>query len=173
MTNTNAQRLRACYVSRLTALHPALRFIGDHSGGGPIHFERGARFLDLRGVVFQLGGERRYLLLLLGDGRLQAFDCAIELGLPGGIENGLGPDVAFGRKSTRIGSIGGGRAQSSIGVDHHHSSRGDGNRRTEDVVDKAPVTFLAEHTVHSGMVANDDIVIDAGDPGPGMLPMAT
>src|SRR5213075_1129437 len=75
--------------------------------------------------------------------------------------------VAFGRKSTRIGSIGGGRAQSSIGVDHHHSSRGDGNRRTEDIVNGTPVTDLSKNTVHSGMVANDDIVIDAGDPGPG------
>ena len=148
-------------------------FVHYHSGRRHTDFELVVRFLHLHSVVFQLGGERRYLLLLLGDGRLQAFDCAIELGLPGGIENGLGPDVAFGRKSTRIGSIGGGRAQSSIGVDHHHSGCGGGNRRTKDVVDKAPVTFLAEHTVHSGMVANDDIVIDAGDPGPGMLPMAT
>src|SRR5438552_6730874 len=167
MTNTNAQKLRACYVSRLIASHPALRFIDDHSGGGLIRFERGARFVDLRGVVFQLGGERRYLLLLLRDCCLQAFNYAIEHGLPGGIGNGLGPDVAFGRKSTRVVSIGGGRAQSAVGVDHHHSSRGGGNRRTKDVVDKAPVTFLAEYTVHSRTVSNDDIVIDAGDTGPG------
>src|SRR5947208_16306455 len=114
MTNTNAQRLRACYVSRLIALYPALRFIDDHFGGGLIHFERGARFLDLRGVVFQLGGERRYLLLLLRDCCLQAFNYAIKHGLLGSVGNGLGPDVAFWRKSTRIRSIGSGRAQSPI-----------------------------------------------------------
>src|SRR6266436_586818 len=167
MTNTNAQRLRACYVSRLTALHPALRFIGDHSGGGPIHFERGARFLDLRGVVFELGGERRDLLLLLRDCCLQALNCPIEHGLFGGVGNGLGPDTAFGGKSTRVRSIGSGRAQSTIGIDHHHSSRGRGNRRTEDIVNGAPVTDLTKDTVHARVMTNDDIVIDAGDTGTG------
>src|SRR5207253_4245926 len=167
MTNTNAQRLRACYVSRLIALYPALRFIDDHFGGGLIHFERGARFLDLGGVVFQLGGERRYLLMLLRDCCLQVLNCAMKHGLFDGIGNGLGPDVAFGRKSTRVVSIGGGRAQSSVGVDHHHSSRGGGNRRTEDIINGAPVTDLTKDTVHARVVTNDDIVIDAGDTGPG------
>src|SRR6267154_2916741 len=167
MTNTNAQRLRACYVSRLIALYPALRFIGDHSGGGPIHFERGARFLDLGGVVFQLGGERRYLLMLLRDCCLQALNCAIEHGLFDGVGNGLGPDTAFGGKSTRVRSIGSGRAQSTIGIDHHHSSRGRGNRRTEDIINGAPVTDLTKNTVHTRVVTNDDIVIDAGDTRPG------
>src|SRR5439155_5935511 len=77
--------------------------------------------------------------------------------------NGLGPDAAFGRKSTRVGSIGGDRAQSSIGIDHHDSGRRCGNWRTGDVVDKAPVTLLAKHTVHTGVVANDDIIIGGGD----------
>src|SRR5438094_4578465 len=167
MTNTNAQRLRACYVSRLIAWHPASRFIDDHSGGGLIHFERGARFLDLRGVVFQLGGERRYLLMLLRDCCLQALNCAIEHGLFDGIGNGLGPDAAFGGKSTRVRSIGSGRAQSPVGIDHHHSSRGGGNRRTEDIVNGAPVTHLTKDTVHARVMTNDDIVIDAGDTGPG------
>src|SRR5438874_13728783 len=167
MTNTNAQRLRACYVSRLIASHPALRFIDDHSGGGLIHFERRARFLDLRGVVFQLGGERRYLLLLLRDCCLQALDCAIEHGLFGGIGYGLGPEAAFWRKSTRIRSIGSGRAQSPIGIDHHHSSRGGGNRRTENIINGAPVTDLTKDTVHARVMTNDDIVIHAGDTGPG------
>ena len=165
MTNTNAQRLRVCYVSRVVAFYSALRFIDDHLGQRLIHFEHGACFLDLDGVVFQLGGERRYLLLLLRGRCLQAFNYMIEHCLFGGIVNGLGPDAAFGGKSTRIVSIGGGRAQSSIGVDHHHSGRGGENRRTKDVVDKAPVTFLAEYTVHSRMVANDDIIIDAGNTG--------
>ena len=129
--------------------------------------ELAARFLDLRGVLFQLGGERLYLLLLLRDGCLQVLNCAIEHGLLGGIGNGLGPDVAFGRKSTRIGSIGSDRAQSSIGIDHHHSGRGGGNRRTENIVDSAPVTDLAKYTVHTRVVADDDIVIDAGDTRPG------
>src|SRR5207244_4567551 len=69
--------------------------------------------------------------------------------------------------STRIGSIGGGRAQSPIGIDHHHSSRGRGNRRTEDIINGAPVTDLTKDTVHARVVTNDDIVIDAGDTGPG------
>src|SRR5438477_6632319 len=149
MTNTNAQRLRACYVSRLIALYPALRFIDDHFGGGLIHFERGARFLDLGGVVFQLGGERRYLLMLLRDCCLQVLNCAIEHGLLGSVGNGLGWDVASGRKSTRVVSIGGGRAQSSVGIDHHHSSRGGGNRRTEDIVNGAAVTHVTQDTVQA------------------------
>src|SRR5262249_15095051 len=32
-----------------------------------------------------------------------------------------------------------------------------------DMIDIAPVTFLAKNTVHTGVVADDDIVIDAGD----------
>ena len=82
------------------------------------------------------------------------------------IGNGLGPDAAFGRKSTRIGSIHADRAQSSIGIDHHHSGRRGGNRRTKDIVDSAPVTDLAKNTVHTRVVADDDIVIDAGDTRP-------
>ena len=159
--------LTCTHRSRASLHRTALTFVHYHSGRQLTDFELFVRFLDLRGVVFQLGGERRYLLLLLRDCCLQALDCAIEHGLFGGIGNGLGPEAAFWRKSTRIRSIGSGRAQSPIGIDHHHSSRGRGNRRTKDVVDKAPVTFLAEYTVHSRMVANDDIVIDAGDTGPG------
>ena len=130
----------------------------NHFDLGLIHFELSVRFLDLRGVLFQLGCERLYLLLLPRDSCLQAFDCAIEHGLLGGVGNGLGPD-AFGRKSTRGGSIGGGRAQSAIGIDHHDKGRGGGNRRTMDIVDKAPVTFLAKNTVHTGVMADDDIII--------------
>src|SRR4029077_18355684 len=70
---------------------------------------------------------------------------------------------AFGRKSTRVGSIHGDRAQSSIGIDHHHSGRGSGNRRTGDIVNSAPVTDLAKNTVHTRVVADDDIVIDGDD----------
>ena len=120
----------------------------------------------MRSLLFELGCERLYLLLLLRDGCLQALKCAIEHSLSGGgVGNGLGPD-AFERKSTRIGSIGADRAQSSIGIDHHNSGRGGGNRRTKDVVDGAPVTDLAKNTVHTGVVANDDIVIRGGDPRP-------
>ena len=81
--------------------------------------------------------------------------------------DGLRPDSAFGRKPTRIGSIHGDRAQSSIGIDHHNSGRGGGNRRTKDIVDRAPVTDLAKNTVHTRVVADDDIVIDSGDTRPG------
>ena len=119
----------------------------------------------MRGVLFQLGRERLYLLLLLGDGCLQALNRVIEHGLLGGVGNGLGPD-AFGRKSTRGGSIGGGRAQSSIGIDHHHKGRSGGNRRIMDIVDKAPVTFLAKNAVHTGVMADDDIIIGRSDTRP-------
>ena len=152
---------------RLSASHiAALRFVHNHFGRRLIHFELGARFLDLRSLLFELGCERLYLLLLLRDGCLQALKCAIEHGLLGsGVGNGLGPD-AFGRKSTRVGSIGGDRAQSSIGIDHHHSGRRGGNRRTKDIVDSAPVTDLAKNTVHTRVMADDDIVIDGGDTRP-------
>ena len=46
-----------------------------------------------------------------------------------------------------------------------HCRRG-GNRRTIDIVDKASVTFLAKHTVHTRIVADDDVVIDGGDTRP-------
>ena len=117
----------------------------------------------MRILLFNLGGERLYLLLLLRNGCLQTLNCLIQHGLLGGIGNGLGPDAAFGRKSTRIGSIHGDRAQSSIGIDHHHSGRGGGNRRTGNIVDSAPVTDLAKNTVHTRVVADDDIVIRGGD----------
>src|SRR5438552_9415321 len=102
----------------------ALRFVHNHFGCRLIHFELVVRFLDLRGVLFQLGCERLYLLLLLRDGCLQALNCLIEHGLLGGVGNGLGPDAAFWRKSTQVGSIRGDRAQSSIGIDYDHSRRG-------------------------------------------------
>ena len=34
---------------------------------------------------------------------------------------------------------------------------------TEDIVDSAPVTDLTKNTVHARVVADDDVVIDAGD----------
>ncbi len=107
-----------------------------------------------------------YLLLLLRDGCLHALKCALEHGLLGGVGNGLGPDAAFGRKSTRVGSVHGERAQSSIGIDHHDSGRRGGNRRTGDIVDSAPVTDLAKNTVHTRVVTDDDIVTGGGDTRP-------
>src|SRR5207249_11225466 len=73
-----------------------------------------------------------------------------------------------GRKSTRVGSIDGERAQPSIGIDKHDSGRRGGNRRTEDVVDKAPVTYLAKNTVNTRVAADDDVVIDGGEIGAGL-----
>ena len=122
-------------------------------------FRAGRSLSGFAYLLFNLGGERLYLLLLLGGRCLQVLNCLIEHRLLGGIGNGLGPDAAFGRKSTRIGSIHGDRAQSSIGIDHHNSGRGGGNRRTENIVDRAPVTDLAKNTVHTRVVADDDIVI--------------
>src|SRR5207253_3177519 len=49
------------------------------------------------------------------------------------------------------------------GIDQHDSGRRCRNRRTDDVVDSAPVTDLAKHTVHTRVVADDDIVIGGGD----------
>ena len=145
-----------------------------HFGRRLTHFELGVHFLDLRSVLFELGGERLYLLLLLRGRCPQVLNFEIERRLLGsGIGNGLGPDAAFGRKSTRIGSIHGDRAQSSIRIDHHHSGRGGGNRRTKDIVDRAPVTDLAKNTVHTRVVTDDDIVIAVVIPDPAIVPRAT
>ena len=122
--------------------------------------------MDLRGLLFKLSRENLYLFLLLRDCRLQLLNFAIEHGVWLGA---LGSD-ALGRlrkKSTRVGSIDGGRAQPSIGIDEHESGRPGGNRRTEDVVDMAPVTYLAKNTVHTRVMADDDIVIGGGDTRPG------
>src|SRR5256886_15362399 len=131
-----------------------------------MHLELVVHFLDLRGLLCQLGCERLYLLLLLRDRCPQVLNFEIEHGLLGSVGNGLGPDAAFGQKSTQVGSIGGDRSQSSIGIDHHHSGRGGGNRRTGDIVDSAPITDLAKNSVHTRVVADDDIIIDAGDTRP-------
>src|SRR5439155_6753632 len=141
--------------------------VHNHFGRRLTRLNLGVHSLDLRSLLFELGRKHLYLLLVLGDGCLQVLYCAIEHGLPGGIGNGLGPEVAFWRKSTRIRSIGSGRAQSPIGIDHHHSSRGGGNRRTEDIINGAPVTDLTKDTVHARVMTNDDIVIHACDTGPG------
>src|SRR5947208_10352871 len=148
----------------------SFRFVHNHFGPRLTHFELGVHFLDLRSVLFKLGCERLYLLLLLRGRCPQVLNFEIEHGLLGGVRNGLGLDSALGRKSTRVGSIGGDRAQSSIGIDHHHSGRGGGNRRTGDIVDSAPVTDLAKNTVHTRVVADDDIIIDGSDTRPSHSP---
>src|SRR5262249_44983963 len=60
-------------------------------------------------------------------------------------------------------------AQSTIGIDAHHT--GDSaevvNVRAIDVADIADVIFLAKTTVHTRMMADDDVIIDDGDPRPG------
>jgi hypothetical protein len=71
----------------------ALRFVDNHFGRRLSHFELGIRFLDLRGVLFELGGERLYLLLLLRDRCPQVLNFEIEHGLVGSVGNGLGPDA--------------------------------------------------------------------------------
>ena len=132
-----------------------LLFVTDDLRRWLAHLELGAHFLDLRGLLFELGCQIR-------DNGFQFLNFAIEHGLLGGVGNGLGLD-ALGRKSTRIGSIDRERAQPSIGIDEHKSGRPSGNRRTRDVVDKASVTYLAKNTVHTRVVADDDIVIGYGE----------
>ncbi len=131
------------------------------------HFKPRIHFLDLRSLLLKLGRENLYFFLLLRHCCLQLLNFAIEHGVWLGA---LGSD-ALGRlrkKSTRVGSIDGSSAQSSIGIDEHESCRPCGDRRTEDVLDKAPVTDLAENTVHTRQVADDDIVIGGGDTIPGV-----
>src|SRR5213079_955226 len=48
----------------------------------------------------------------------------------------------------------------------HHSGRGGGNRRTGDIVDSAAITDLAKNTVHTRVMADDDIIIDGSDTRP-------
>ena len=48
-------------------------------------------------------------------------------------------------------------------IDHHGNGRRGGNRRAEDIVDSAPVTNLAKNTVHTRVMADDDVVIDTGN----------
>ena len=125
----------------------------------------GAHFSDLRGLLFKLRCEALYLFLLLHDRCLQRLNFEIELGLLDVGHGGLG---GFGGKSARVGSSDGERTQSSIGIDEHKSRRPCGNRRTDDVVDKTPITYLAKNTVDTREVADDDIVIGGGDTIPGL-----
>ena len=48
------------------------------------------------------------------------------------------------------------------------SGRSCGNRCTVDIVDKAPVTFLPKNTVHTRVMADDDIVIGGGNTRSGL-----
>src|SRR6266516_2293429 len=141
-------------------------FIRDRSRCCLVQFHLGAHLLDLRGLLFELGRENLYLFPLLRDRCLQLLNFEIEHGLLRALRN-VGPGGGLGRKSTRVGSIDGERAQPSIGIDEHDSCRPGGNRRTEDVVDKAPVTYLAKNTVNTRVAADDDVVIDGGETSAG------
>lgn len=70
-------------------------FVHNHFGRRATHFELIVRFLDLRGVLFQLGCERLYLFLLLRDRCPQVLNFESEHDLLGGVGNGMGPN-AFG-----------------------------------------------------------------------------
>ena len=95
----------------------SLRFVHNHFGLWLIHFELGTRFLDLRSVVFQLGGEPLYLLLLLRDRGSQVLNFQIKDGLLSGIGNGL---EAGRQRFTGNSPAGNGHcAQPSIGIDEH------------------------------------------------------
>jgi len=123
--------------------------------------------LDLRCLISELPRESLYLFLLLPDLCLQLLNIEVDHGLLGGFGNRLARG-GLGRKSTLVDSIGDGdRAQPSIGIDEYERERRVINRCTKDVVDKAPVTYLAKNTVHTRQVADYDIVIHAGDTIPG------
>ena len=59
----------------------ALRFVRDYLRRRFAHFNPGAHFLDLRGLLFELGREGLYLFLLLRDRCFQLLNFAIEHGL--------------------------------------------------------------------------------------------
>jgi hypothetical protein len=126
----------------------------DHPRRRFAQFHLIAHLLDFRGLLFELGRENLYLFPLLRDRCLQLLNFEIEHGLLGALRN-VGLGGGLGRKSTRVGSIDGERAQPSIGIDKHDSCRRGGNRRTEDVVDKAPVTYLPKNTVDTRVLASD------------------
>ena len=130
--------------------------------------------MDLRGLLFEPGRESLYFFLLLRglfllqrDRYLQFLNFAIQHGLLGGAFGCLARG-GLGRKSTRVGSFEGLRAEPSIGIDEHGSRRRGVNRRTKNVVNKAPVTYLAKNTVDTRQMADDDIVIGRGDTIPGV-----
>ena len=58
-----------------------LRFVYDYLWRRFAHFKLGAHFLDLRGLLFELGCESRYLFLLLRNCCLQLLNFVIQHGL--------------------------------------------------------------------------------------------
>src|SRR5438552_1520721 len=130
-------------------------------------------FLNLRDLLFNLGGEDLDLVLLLRDGCLQILQFEIKHGLVAGVGNGLGLD-AGGFTGISAGRTRGSRsnrqgAQPSIGIDPYHTGNPTEvvNVRTVDIADVADVIVLAKATVYARKVTDDNIVIDDGDPGPG------
>ena len=102
---------------------------------------------------------------------LQLVNFEIERGVLGAVGNGLAR-APVGIKSTSVPCTGGEgeRPQPSFGIDHHGLwIKIGGNRRTVDVGDKAPVTYLAKCwiRVHTRVVADDHIVIGGGETRPG------
>ncbi len=57
----------------------SFRFVHNDFGRWLTHFELGIHFLDLRDLLFKLGGEHLYLVLLLRDGCLQALNFEISM----------------------------------------------------------------------------------------------
>ena len=165
------------FPDRLDAWHTrpfyiaALGLVRDHLRRRFIDFKLSAHFLDLRGLFFELGRESLYLFLLLPDRCLQLFNLAIESGV--GIRAlGNGLLFATGSKSALIGCVGRQKdcAQPSIRIDENETRDAACiiNGRTVDVVDKAPVTYLAKTTVHTRQMADYDIVIDSGKTATGL-----
>ena len=86
------------------------------------------------------------------------------------VGNSLGLD-AFGRRFTRDWVRQDGAPCPIFHRDRRSTTRAIAaeviNVRTIDIADIADVTFLAKTTVHTRMMADDDVIIDDGDPRPG------
>src|SRR5438552_13366644 len=89
-----------------------------------------------------------------------------------GVQTCALPIYAFGRRSTRVGSIDVDGHQSSVGIDDHCHCCRDRDRPIVNIVDIAPVTFLAKNSVHTRVVADDDIIIGGGNTRPGLTAYA-
>jgi hypothetical protein len=148
----------------LTSYRRLLAICRDRLRGGLGYLKLGAHLFHLSGLLFELSHESLYFLLLLRDRRLQFFEFFVEHSLFRGI--GSGRRGRWVNKFTRVGGAYGERAQASIRIDQHEMERPCIDWLIVDVVDKAPVTYLAKDAVHTGQMADHDIVIGGRETTP-------